>query len=113
MMSDTYRTTADSGQRFQTLTTGSRTSRIARSRTYNATMSYRFTSRRCSTKGNRRAIEYRLRTDADDPRMRHSANLVQVAMLLGVMADESDASLEEIAEAGVERAKAGGLHQRV
>jgi hypothetical protein len=34
-------------------------------------------------------------------------------MLLGVMADESDASLEEIAEAGVERAKAGGLHQRV
>jgi hypothetical protein len=34
-------------------------------------------------------------------------------MLLGMMADESDASLGEIAEAGVERAKAGGLHQRV
>ena len=63
--------------------------------------------------GETQAIEYRLRTDSDDPQLRHNANLIQIAMLLSVLADESDASLEEIAEAGVERAKAGGLHQRV
>jgi hypothetical protein len=63
--------------------------------------------------GGSQAIEYRLRTDSEDPQELHNANLVQVAMLLSVMAEESNASLEEIAEAGVERARAGNLHQRV
>jgi hypothetical protein len=34
-------------------------------------------------------------------------------MLLSVMAEQSNASVEEIAEAGVERARAGNLHRRV
>jgi hypothetical protein len=63
--------------------------------------------------GGTQAIEYRLRTDSEDPEELHNTNLIQVAMLLSVMAEQSNASLEEIAEAGVERARAGNLHQRV
>jgi hypothetical protein len=60
-----------------------------------------------------RAIEYRLRTDADDPRERNQANLLQAAMVLSVIADEADASLEEVAQASVERAKAQNLRQQM
>lgn len=59
------------------------------------------------------AIEYRLRTDSDDPRTRQGANLIQLAMMLSAMADEADASLEAVAEAGVERAKAGDFQRQV
>lgn len=59
------------------------------------------------------AIEYRLRTDADDPQERNHANLLQVAMLLSVIADEANASLEDVAQASVERAKAENLPQQV
>lgn len=59
------------------------------------------------------AIEYRLRTDADDPQLRNNVNLIQVAMLLSVIADEADASLEEVAQAGVERAKAEQLPEQL
>jgi hypothetical protein len=60
-----------------------------------------------------RAIEYRLRTDAADPRERNQANLLQAAMVLSVLADEADASLEEVAQASVERAKAQNLGQQM
>jgi hypothetical protein len=60
-----------------------------------------------------RAIEYRLRTDDDDPRERNQANLLQAAMVLSVIADEADASLEEVAQASVERAKAQNLRQQM
>lgn len=60
-----------------------------------------------------RAIEYRLRTDADDPRERNQANLLQAAMVLSVIANEADASLEEVAQASIERAKAQNLRQQM
>jgi hypothetical protein len=59
------------------------------------------------------AIEYRLRTDDDDPQLRSNVNLIQVSMLLSVIADEANASLEEVAQASVERAKAENLPQQV
>lgn len=59
------------------------------------------------------AIEYRLRTDSNDPQERNHANLLQVAMLLSVIADEANASLEDVAQASVERAKAENLPQQV
>jgi hypothetical protein len=61
----------------------------------------------------KQAIEYRLRTDSEDPQERSHANLTQVAMLLSVIADEANASLEEVAQASVERAKAENLPQQV
>ena len=59
------------------------------------------------------AIEYRLRTDSDDPRRRSDRNFVQLAMLMSAIADAADASLEEVAAAGVERAKAENLPEQV
>jgi hypothetical protein len=59
------------------------------------------------------AIEYRLRTKDVDPELRSNVNLTQAAMVLTVIAEEADASLMEVAEASVQRAKAEHLPQQV
>lgn len=59
------------------------------------------------------AIEYQLQTDSNDPEILNNVNLVHLAMVLSVIAEDADASLEEVAEAGVERAKAENLPQQV
>ncbi len=59
------------------------------------------------------AIEYQLQTDSDDPQTLNNVNLVHLAMVLSVIAEDADATLEEVAEAAVERARAENLPQQV
>lgn len=59
------------------------------------------------------AIEYQLQTDSNDPQTLNNVNMVHLALVLSVIAEDANASLEEVADAAVERAKAENLPQQV
>lgn len=56
-------------------------------------------------KDGRKSAQYRISTEGEDPAIARNASSAHLGLLMRVLAEQTDMSLEEVASIGVERAR--------